>query len=55
MIKFVSDLPEAILLFGGKGERLRPITNDFPKPLVKINNKLILHYFIERLKQFDIK
>ena len=49
------DLPEAIILCGGKGERLRPITNDIPKPLVKINNKPILHYVIEHLKQFDIR
>ena len=49
------DLPEAIILCGGKGERLRPITNDFPKPLVKINNIPILHYVVEHLKQFDIR
>ena len=51
----VLDLPEAIILCGGKGERLRPITNDFPKPLVKINNIPILHYVVEHLKQFDIR
>ena len=55
MINLVSDLPEAIILCGGKGERLRPITDDVPKPLVKINNKPILHYVIEHLKQFDIR
>ena len=49
------DLPEAIILCGGKGVRLRPITNDIPKPLVKINNKPILHYVVEHLKQFDIR
>ena len=49
------DLPEAIILCGGKGERLRPLTYDIPKPLVKINNKPILHYVIEHLKQFDIR
>jgi glucose-1-phosphate cytidylyltransferase len=48
------DLPEAIILCGGKGERLRPFTNSVPKPLVKINNKPILHYVIEHLKQFEI-
>ena len=54
MINLFSDLPEAIILCGGKGERLRPITNDIPKPLVKINNKPILHYVIEHLKRYDI-
>ena len=54
MIDVFSNLPEVIILCGGKGERLRPITNDVPKPLVKINNKPILHYVIEHLMQFDI-
>ena len=30
----------AIILCGGEGQRLRPITNDIPKPLIKIKNKL---------------
>jgi NDP-sugar pyrophosphorylase family protein len=47
-------LPEAIILCGGKGERLRPITNDIPKPLVKINENPILHYVIEHLKNYNI-
>ena len=55
MSNLCSDLPEAIILCGGKGERLRPITRDVPKPLVKINNKPILHYVIEHLKKFDIR
>jgi len=49
------DLPEAIILCGGKGERLRPVTNEIPKPLVKINDKPILHYVIEHLKKYNIR
>ena len=45
----------AIILCGGKGERLRPITNDFPKPLIEIKNKPILHYIIEHLRQYGIE
>ena len=55
MINKSSILPEAIVLCGGKGERLRPVTNDIPKPLVKINNKPILHYVVEHLKQYGIE
>jgi len=49
------DFPEAIILCGGKGERLRPVTNNIPKPLVEINHKPILHYVIEHLKKYNIK
>lgn len=54
MKKNILDLPEAIILCGGKGERLRPITLDVPKPLVKINNKPILHYVIKHLTKYNI-
>jgi len=45
----------AIILCGGEGQRLRPITNDIPKPLIKIRNKSILYYIIEHLKKYNIK
>ena len=43
-----------IILCGGQGERLRPLTNTTPKPLVKVNNKSILSYILERLSVYDI-
>ena len=54
MINVPQNLPEAIILCGGKGERLRPITNDIPKPLVKIYDKPILYYVISHLMQYGI-
>ncbi len=45
----------AIILAGGKGERLRPFTNDRPKPMVEINGKPILAYQLEQLKKGGIK
>ena len=44
-----------ILLCGGKGERLYPLTNDIPKPLLKIRDKPILSYIIEHLAKYDLK
>ena len=35
---------KVLILCGGKGERLRPFTDDIPKPLIEINNKPILGY-----------
>ncbi|MCM1482738.1 MAG: sugar phosphate nucleotidyltransferase [Muribaculaceae bacterium] len=39
----------AILMAGGKGERLRPLTLDTPKPLLPIGGKAIIDYNIEAL------
>jgi NDP-sugar pyrophosphorylase family protein len=42
---------KAILLAGGKGSRLRPLTIHTPKPIVPIFNRPFLHYQIDLLKQ----
>lgn len=44
----------AILMAGGKGERLRPLTNDTPKPLLEIDGKAIIDYNIEALASCGI-
>jgi len=44
----------AIILAGGKGERLRPYTNDRPKVMVEVAGKPILAWQIEWLKSHGI-
>lgn len=46
---------QAIILAGGKGERLRPLTNDKPKPMVEIGDKPIIQYQIEQLKSYGVE
>lgn len=41
-----------LILAGGKGERLLPLTKSVPKPLIKIHKKEILSYVIDYLKRF---
>jgi dTDP-glucose pyrophosphorylase/CBS domain-containing protein len=41
----------ALLMAGGLGERLRPLTNDTPKPLLKIGDKTIIEYNINGLQK----
>ena len=45
---------QAVILAGGKGERLMPLTKDIPKPMVLIHNKPYLEYQIEFLKKQGI-
>ncbi len=46
---------DAIILAGGLGKRLRPITDYIPKPLVPINNVPIIEWQIKYLKKFNIR
>ncbi len=40
---------DAVMMAGGKGERLRPLTLETPKPLLKVSGKPIIDYNIENL------
>lgn len=46
---------KAVILAGGKGTRLRPLTYSIPKPLVAVGRKPILEIIIERLRDHDFK
>lgn len=46
---------DAVLMAGGKGERLRPLTEKVPKPLLHVGEKAIIDYNIERLISYGIE
>lgn len=48
-MKKISKNLNAIVLCGGKGTRLTPITENIPKPLIQINDKPILEYLLDHL------
>ena len=50
----MSDLT-ILVLAGGRGERLLPLTKTLPKPLIKINNKEILSYLLDSFSNFHYK
>ena len=53
--KTKSILPvDAVIMAGGKGERLKPLTDAVPKPLLKVGGKEIISYNFDRLLQFGI-
>lgn len=44
----------AVLMAGGKGTRLLPLTKKIPKPLLKVNDKEIILYNYEALKNLGV-
>ena len=44
-----NDVNQAVILAAGEGTRLGPLTKDFPKPLLPIKNKPVIHHVIDIL------
>ena len=54
--KYKTRLPiDAVLMAGGKGERLRPLTEKTPKPLLPVGEKAIIDHNIDRLISYGVK
>lgn len=45
---------DIVLMAGGKGERLRPLTENIPKPLLLVGDKCIIDHNIDQLIDFGI-
>ena len=45
---------DAIVMAGGRGRRLSPLTDTVPKPLLKVGDKPIIDHNIDRLRDFGI-
>ena len=45
---------KALILAGGRGKRLRPLTDKIPKPLILINNLPLIERSVKYLKKFGI-
>ncbi len=45
---------KGVILAGGKGTRMRPLTNLTPKPMLPLINRPFMEYFVTRLKSFGI-
>ena len=44
-----------IILCGGIGKRLQPLTKIVPKPLIKIKKKEIIKYILEHLSVYNLE
>ena len=50
----MSKVNKAIIMAAGKGERMRPLSNSIPKPLIKVNRVPMIESVIEALSENDI-
>ena len=49
------NIKQAVILAGGKGSRLRPITDKIPKPMVPVNEVPFLDYLLKTIYDAGIK
>jgi len=46
---------DVVIMAGGKGLRLKPLTDNLPKPLLKIKNKCIIDYSYDSLIDYGVE
>lgn len=46
---------QAVILCGGLGTRLRPLTDNMPKPMAPVNGKPFLHHLVDQIRDQGIR
>ena len=48
----MNEIKQVVILAGGKGTRMREMTEDLPKPMVRVGNKTVLEHLINIYRKF---
>lgn len=51
LIKYKNKSNKVVIMAGGRGIRLRPLTKNIPKPMLIVGNKPILHTIVKKFKE----
>ena len=51
----INKINQAVILCGGKGERLRPLTELTPKPMIRIDDRPFLEFLLKKISLQGIK
>lgn len=54
-IAFPSNVKKALVLAGGQGIKMRPLTYELPKPMIPVGGRPILDHIIEYLRENEIR
>ncbi|MBQ8236376.1 MAG: NTP transferase domain-containing protein, partial [Clostridia bacterium] len=49
------ELPTALILAGGRGRRLSPLSDELPKPLLRINGRCVLQEILKNLEEQGVR
>ncbi|MDX9893539.1 MAG: nucleotidyltransferase family protein [Patescibacteria group bacterium] len=52
---FAPKIKKAVILAGGKGQKMRPFTYEMPKAMILVNGRPVLQHIIENLRRYDVR
>lgn len=52
---FKTKIDKAVILAGGQGIKLRPLTYEIPKSLLPVKSRPVLEYLVDKIKKADMK